>query len=101
MAEIRKKMSGAVRKPANPAISQMAILQVTVAADAQPGQRELRVATRSGLSNPLTFYVGQLPEFSAKPSKTITEQKSAVAKTAIAPRAARSTTTSRSPCRPS
>jgi hypothetical protein len=83
LAELRIKLSAAVRKPANPAISQMAVLQVTVAADAEPGRRELRVSTRFGLSNPLVFYVGQLPEFSATASKTITEQKSAVAKTAV------------------
>jgi hypothetical protein len=85
--EIRKKISSAVRRPANPAIGELAVLQVTVAADAEPGQRELRIATPSALSNPLVFYVGQLPEFSAKPAKSISEQKSAVAKTAVAPKA--------------
>ena len=34
-----------------------------LAADAEPGQRELRVETPRGLSNPLAFYVGRLPEF--------------------------------------
>ncbi len=86
MAEIRKKMSSAVRRPANPAIGELAIVQVTVAPDAEPGQRELRIATPSALSNPLMFCVGHLPEFSAAASKNISEQKSAVAKTAVAPK---------------
>ena len=64
--EIRKKIGSAVRRPANPAIGELAVLQVTVAPDAEPGQRELRIATPSALSNPLVFCVGQLPEFSAK-----------------------------------
>jgi hypothetical protein len=84
--EIRKKMSTAVRRPANPAISEIAVVRITVAADAAPGHRELRIATASVLSNPLAFCVGQLPEVSAKAAKNITEQKSAIAKTAIAPK---------------
>ena len=86
MIEIRKKMGSAVRRPANPAIGELAIVQVTVAPDAEPGQRELRIATQSALSNPLMFCVGQLPEFSAAASKDISEQKSAIAKTAVAPK---------------
>ncbi len=84
--EIRKKMSTAVRRPANPAIAELAVVQLTVAADAAPGQRELRLATAASLSNPLVFSVGPWPEFSSKAAKNITEQKSAVAKTAAAPK---------------
>ncbi len=81
--EIRKRLSGAVRKPANPAISEIAVLAMTVAPDAAVGRRELRIGTPSAISNPLVFYVGQLPEFSAKASRSITEQKSAIAQTAV------------------
>ncbi len=84
--EIRKKMGSAVRRPANPAIGELAVLQITVAPDAAPGQRELRIATPSGLSNPLMFCIGRLPEFSAQPAKNLSEQKSAIAKTAVAPK---------------
>jgi hypothetical protein len=80
------KMAMAVRRPANPAISELAIVQVSVAADAEPGQRELRIGTPSALSNPLVFCVGQLPEFSEKASKAITQQSSAIAKTSSAPK---------------
>jgi hypothetical protein len=86
LIETRKRISSAVRRPANPAIGELAILRVTVAPDAKPGRRELRIATPSALSNPLVFFVGQLPEFSAKAAKSISEQKSAVAKTAVAPK---------------
>jgi hypothetical protein len=86
VAEIRKKLSTVVRRPANPAISELVTLQVTAAPDAEPGPREIRLATANGLSNPLVFCVGQLPEVSEKASKVIVEQKSAVAKTAVGPK---------------
>jgi hypothetical protein len=84
--ETRSKIGMAVRRPANPAISQIAVVKVTVAQDAEPGQRELRIATPTGLSNPLVFHVGQLAEFSEKPIRTISEQKSAIANTGFAPK---------------
>jgi len=86
LLEIRKKISGAVRRPANPAIGELAIVRITVAADAKPSQRELRIASPTGLSNPLVFHVGPLSEFSAPASKNLTEQKSSIAKTAVAPK---------------
>ncbi|MCX6910151.1 MAG: hypothetical protein NTY01_19200 [Verrucomicrobia bacterium] len=86
VAEIRKKLATVVRRPANPSISELVTVQVTAAPDAEPGPREIRLATANGLSNPLVFCVGQLPEFSEKASKVIVEQKSAVAKTAVGPK---------------
>ena len=86
LQDIRRKMGSGVRKPANPAICEMAVVQVTIAPDAKLGQRELRIATPFALSNPLVFNIGQLPEFSEKASKKITEQKSVIAKTAIIPK---------------
>ncbi|MCX5655241.1 MAG: PPC domain-containing protein [Planctomycetota bacterium] len=86
LAELRKKIGMAVRRPANPAISELAVLQVTIAPDAEPGQREVRIASPAGLSNPLAFRVGQLPEFSEKPSRNIAEQRSAVARAAFEPK---------------
>src|SRR3970282_1333497 len=44
-------------------------LRVTTAPGAVPGQRELRLRTSAGLTNPLVFCVGQLPEVSEKASK--------------------------------
>jgi len=66
VAEIEKKLySGYLMETrrATPAISETVLLRITVAADAEPGRRELRVATQRGLSNRLTFCVGTVPEF--------------------------------------
>ncbi len=56
----------------NPVLAENVSLEVTIAPDAAPGQRELRLGTPQGLSNPLVFCVGQLPEFSEKESITVT-----------------------------
>ncbi len=79
-------MSGAVRRPANPAISELAVVQFTVDTDARPGVRELRIASPTALSNPLVFHVGQLREYSEEATKAITQQRSTVAGTAFAPK---------------
>lgn len=47
-----------------PPLREWVILQVTIAADATPGERELRLETFKGLSNPRVFCVGSLPEIS-------------------------------------
>ncbi len=62
LAEIRVKLANFQRRPANPAIAETVTLQVAVEADAEPGEREVRLWTPQGLSNPLLFCVGQLPE---------------------------------------
>jgi len=46
----------------NAQIAEAAVLEVTVDPDAAPGDRELRLMTPAGLSNPLCFQVGVLPE---------------------------------------
>jgi hypothetical protein len=65
IADIRLKLA-TVNRGANPALAETVTVQVTVAADVAPGPRELRLATPLGLSNPLTFCVGQLPEVCEK-----------------------------------
>ncbi len=80
IAELRKKLATFVRRPANPAIAETVILQVTMRADAAPGQRELRLAAPNGLTNPLVFCVGQLPEFSKKAAKVSQEAPAKVAR---------------------
>jgi len=64
--EIRQKIADSMRRTANPAMAQTATLQVTIAPDVAPGERELRLATTAGLTNPIVFCVDQLPEFSKK-----------------------------------
>jgi len=62
LLDIRKKLATFIRRPANPAIAEKVLLAITVAPDADPGQRELRILNAQGLSNPLSFQVGRLPE---------------------------------------
>ena len=71
--------------PPTPAIAETVTVRVTIAADAQPGPRELRLGTPAGLSNPLVFHVGQLPEFreAEKRSATSTEEVMRIALPAV------------------
>jgi hypothetical protein len=48
----------------NPALAERVAVKVTIASDAEPGRREVRVLTPNGLSNPLGFCVGELKEYS-------------------------------------
>lgn len=70
MARIEERIADFVPRPACASISSLVLVEVTVASDAPPGQRELTVATPRGVSNPLVFCVGQLPEVSRKPMGT-------------------------------
>jgi len=70
LARIQHRTAEYVRRPACASIAALAYVEVTVAADASPGVRELSVVTARGVSNPLVFYVGQLPESSRKPMLT-------------------------------
>ncbi len=51
-------------RPFNNAIAENVTLRVSMAPDATLGDQEIRLASPSGLSNPLVFCVGQLAEFS-------------------------------------
>ena len=74
--EIRGKMATFVRKPANPAIVETVTIQLSMSADAEPGERELRLGAATGLTNPLVFRVDQLPEFTKKAAKLNEDVKS-------------------------
>ncbi len=50
------------RKQYNRQLSEMVLLEVTIAPDAAPGDREIRIKTNRGISNPVVFQVGTLPE---------------------------------------
>lgn len=50
------------RKQANSQIGETALIEVTINPGAAAGDRELRIVTTAGLTNPLRFQVGQLPE---------------------------------------
>jgi hypothetical protein len=67
MFEIQKKLARAQaefrRREAQLALADTLTMEITLAANAEPGRRELRLETPRGISNPLAFYVGRLPEF--------------------------------------
>ncbi len=69
-ARIESRLGEIVGRPACASIANFVVVEVTFAADAKPGQRELRLGTLTGISNPLVFNVGQYPEVSRKPMLT-------------------------------
>ncbi len=66
---LRDTISDSMRRQANPALAHLVTLEVTIDPDAAPGPRRLRLQTPVGLTNPLVFCVGQLPEFMEKQDK--------------------------------
>jgi hypothetical protein len=54
-----------VQTPACASIANLVIAEITVEPNASAGLREIRLCTPRGVSNPLVFNVGQLPEISA------------------------------------
>jgi hypothetical protein len=69
-ARIQTRIREYVQTPACASIANLIIAEVTVAPDARPGARELRLAGPRGVSNPLVFHVGALPEVTRKPMTT-------------------------------
>jgi hypothetical protein len=70
--EIRDKIiKNPPNRQGNPAIAETAIVRITLATNAELGDRDLRLGTPAGLSNPLIFRVGQLPEFSRPAAKAV------------------------------
>jgi hypothetical protein len=47
---------------ASPAIADVATVRITIPTNAAPGEREIRLIARGGLSNPMKFCVSTLPE---------------------------------------
>ena len=67
MADIKKQLANPKNQIRdNHQLAEDVALHITVAADAEPGEHQLRLKTALGLSNPLTFYVGKLPEYTEK-----------------------------------
>ena len=65
LARLRNTFFDPRRQP-NAQIAEQVLLEITVDPDAAPGDRELRVGAPDGLSNPLCFQVGVLPEVCEK-----------------------------------
>lgn len=62
--EIRVSLATRGNRAATPAIAETVTLEIALAPGVPSGECELRLKTPGGLSNPLTFHVGQLPEIS-------------------------------------
>lgn len=68
---IQRRFAEDERTPAVRSQTELVFAEVTIAPDAKPGRREIRVVTKRGISNALPFYVGQVPEVARKPMKTM------------------------------
>ncbi|WP_165227018.1 PPC domain-containing protein [Aquisphaera insulae] len=67
---VNRRIETYVQQPASNAISNIVEVEVTVAKDAPPGPREIRLVTWKGVSNPLVFDIGELPEIRREPMNT-------------------------------
>lgn len=70
IAKLEKRIREYVLRPASVSISNMVIAEIKIADNAKPGDREIRLETPTGLSNPMVFNVGQLKEYSIPPLPT-------------------------------
>ena len=71
---IQKVFAEDERTAAVRAHTEIIFAEVTIAPDAKPGRREIRVVTKRGISNSRPFYVGQVPEVAHKAMKTTKRQ---------------------------
>jgi hypothetical protein len=67
VADLRKKISTFIR-PMTPALAENVRVEIKLDPDAPLGERELRLVTPTGVTNPIVFCVGQLPETSKPPA---------------------------------
>ena len=70
IARIERLVRDHVDQPACAAIANLVVAEINIASNAPPGRRELRVGTPRGWSNPLAFFVGELPEVRGPPVPT-------------------------------
>ncbi len=71
MEEIREQiLKNPPNRNANPAMIDTAIIKISIATNAAPGDREIRLATSNALSNPLKFRVGTLAEITKPAGRT-------------------------------
>ena len=50
------------KQQTNRQLAESVLIEITIEPDAPPGNRELRLRTKTGLTNPMVFQVGLLPE---------------------------------------
>jgi hypothetical protein len=71
---IQRRLAADNRRPANRSAAELVFVEITVAPDAKPGPREIRVVSTRGVTNPMVFCVGQVPEVARRPMKTASFQ---------------------------
>jgi hypothetical protein len=62
---IRKQLAPPAVQP-TPALAEIVTAEITIDPRATPGQRQLRLRGNTGMSNPVAFFVGQIPEVTVK-----------------------------------
>lgn len=62
MQAMRRDPEAAARQQFNPQIAERIQIRFRIPARAEPGEMELRIVTSGGVSNPLRFQIGQVPE---------------------------------------
>ncbi len=77
-AEFRRMMSNPKRQP-NAQLADWVTIRLTLAPSAALGQREVRLKTAAGITNPLYFHVGQCREYREKEPNDITPDGGALA----------------------
>jgi len=75
LAEIARQLAAAQqRRPTVPALSEQVTVHLVIARNAEPGLRELRLITPSGMTNTLWLAIGQLPEVIEPPDRQSGQQ---------------------------
>lgn len=74
-ADLKQQLVQFGRRLSNPSLGEFLTLEIAIAADAPTGDREIRILTPSGLSNPIVFHIGKLPESSKPPWKNVPKSK--------------------------
>lgn len=62
LLHIRHLLAGNSRRQPNEQIAETVLVRVEIDANAAPGDRELRLIGRAGVTNPVVFQIGTLPE---------------------------------------
>jgi len=70
IARIESRLNEWQNQPACRSHADLVFVEVTIAPDAEPGAREIRLVTLAGVTNPLPFHVGQVPEVAREAMKT-------------------------------
>lgn len=69
LLHVRNELLVLKRRQPNPQLAESVVIEVTIEKNAPAGDREIRVKTSQGLTNPLVFVVGLLPEtFECEPN---------------------------------